>query len=74
MTKEEIAAGVKAVKEHALRRYNKRHIRWDYIVECWTDDEIAEEIGKHATMRKAFQLFRWRARMYHEQELNARDW
>ena len=33
---------VQAVKGYALAHYGQDG--WDYIVECWTDEEIAEEI------------------------------
>lgn len=34
---------VAAVKAHALANYNKGG--WDYIVECWEDEDIEEEIA-----------------------------
>ena len=42
---------VKAVKSHALANYNKDG--WDYVVECWSDAEIAEEIKGCKTEREA---------------------
>jgi hypothetical protein len=38
---------VDAVKAHALKNYERGG--WDYIIECWDDDDIAEEIGKATT-------------------------
>jgi hypothetical protein len=34
---------VDAVKKHALANYEQGG--WDIVVECWTDDQIDEEIG-----------------------------
>ena len=34
---------VAAVKAHAYSNYNKDG--WDYLVECWSDSEIEEELG-----------------------------
>jgi len=34
---------VEAVKAHALANYEKDG--WDFLVECWSDDEIAEELA-----------------------------
>jgi hypothetical protein len=34
---------VSAVKKHALENYDRDG--WDYIVECWSDADIAEQIG-----------------------------
>lgn len=39
---QDTAALVEAVKAHALEHYEKNG--WDFIVECWSDEEIAEEI------------------------------
>ena len=33
---------VKVVKEHAMKNYEKG---WDVLVECYSDDQISEEIG-----------------------------
>lgn len=38
----QLAELVAAVKAHALANYNAGG--WDFIVECWEDSEIAEEI------------------------------
>lgn len=37
------AALVKAVREHAAKNYDKGG--WDYVVECYDDDDIIELIG-----------------------------
>ncbi len=41
---------VEAVKTHALDHYTDG---WDEIVECFTDEEIAEAIGKARTVKGA---------------------
>lgn len=42
---------VKAVKDHAIVNYNKDG--WDYVVECWSDAEITEEIKGCKSEREA---------------------
>lgn len=34
---------LKAIREHAVANYERDG--WDFLVECWSDDEILEEIG-----------------------------
>jgi hypothetical protein len=65
---------VDAVKRHALDHYNDKEPRWDYIVECWTDEEIAIEIAGCSTEAGAIKKMAQHARAYHERDLNARDW
>lgn len=48
-TKEEMVA---AVKDHAMRNYENG---WDTVVECYTDEEIAEKIGKARTTKGAIR-------------------
>lgn len=40
---------VAALRSHALSHYEQNG--WDFLVECWTDEEIAEEIGNTRTLR-----------------------
>jgi hypothetical protein len=60
MTREELkakvaeqntAALVQAVKAHATANYN--HGGWDYVVECWSDEDIAEVLREHKCKGKA---------------------
>ena len=44
---------VDAVKDHARLNYSKDG--WDYVVESWSDKEIAEEIGKARTPEGAIK-------------------
>lgn len=39
----DISVLVAAVKQHALDHYNEGG--WDYIIECYSDQELAEIIG-----------------------------
>lgn len=41
---------VEAVKAHALKNYEKNG--WDFLVECWSDAEIAEEINYESDYAK----------------------
>ncbi len=44
---------VQAVKDFARANYNKDG--WDYVVECWADDEIAQEIKGAKTAEDAIK-------------------
>lgn len=39
------------VKDHALRNYERDG--WDYLIECYSDDEVLAAIGKASTLRGA---------------------
>ncbi len=47
---------VKAVRAYALQNYNKDG--WDYVVECWEDADIAEEIEGARTVEGAIAKVR----------------
>ena len=42
-----------AVRAHALENYNKGG--WDILVECWSDGEIAQNIGTAKTTTGAIR-------------------
>jgi len=42
---------IAAVRKHALENYEKDG--WDYVVECWDDDEIVKTIGFAQTEKEA---------------------
>ena len=42
---------VAAVRAHALENYETEG--WDFVVECWTDADIAERIGEARTVEAA---------------------
>lgn len=46
---------VEAVKAHATDHYNDGG--WDVIVECWTDEELAAQIGRARTIKGALAKF-----------------
>jgi carbamoylphosphate synthase large subunit len=50
MTKDEL---VKAVKAHAVEHYESGG--WDYLVECYSDEEVAELIGGARTVKGAIK-------------------
>ena len=50
MTTDEL---LKAIRQHALENYN--HQGWDYLVECYEDEDILEEIGTAKTLRGAIR-------------------
>lgn len=47
---------VKAVKQHALEHYGREG--WDYIVECWSDGEIAEAVKHCRKVNTALRVMR----------------
>jgi len=42
---------VQAVKDHARRNYNFGG--WDFVVECWSDEDIAKEVAGCKTAKQA---------------------
>lgn len=50
MTTDEL---IQAIRQHALANYN--HQGWDYLVECYEDKDILEEIGTAKTLRGAIR-------------------
>jgi len=70
-TKEDLIEGV---REYALCNYEKDG--WDYVVECWSDKEIAEEIGNCRTVKGAIRKMREAINpLYsYEQEIKSTDW
>jgi hypothetical protein len=47
---------VQTVKDFALANYNKDG--WDFVVECWSDAEIAEQITGAKTAEDAIKRMR----------------
>ncbi len=66
MTKQEL---VKAVKDYAIEHYNDGG--WDVVVECWSDAEIAEQIGGASTVKGAIKKFSWLVDVWADQEADA---
>jgi hypothetical protein len=44
---------IAAIRSHACKNY--RHGGWDYLVECWSDAEIIEEMGEAKTLKGAIR-------------------
>ena len=42
---------IKAVRDHALANWGKDG--WDFLVECWDDEDIADAIGNAKTPKAA---------------------
>jgi hypothetical protein len=55
---------IAAVKEHAKKFYNKNG--WDFIVECWSDADIAEAIEGCRSKRAAIAKVRSTAKLLAE--------
>ena len=45
---------VEAVKQHAIDNYNEGG--WDFVVECWADDEIEIAIATATTAEQAIAI------------------
>ena len=65
---------IKEVREYALANYTKDG--WDFLVECWDYNEIAEQIGNATTVKGAIANCRQITRMLAEQrsEVQATEW
>jgi hypothetical protein len=48
---------VAAVKKHAMNNYDGTE-GWDFVVECWSDNDIIECIGDAATAKQAIDRVR----------------
>lgn len=57
---------VEAVKAHALANYEKNG--WDMIVECWTDQRIADAITGQRTERAAINAVAKDAKLWADQQ------
>jgi hypothetical protein len=68
MTKQEL---VEAVKAHAEAHYEDGG--WDVIVECWSDEEIAQQIGRARTVKGALAAFRYIVSGWADREADARN-
>ena len=66
MPKQEL---VQAVKAYAHDHYNDGG--WDVIVECWTDDEIAEQIGRTTSLAGALKKFAWLVDVWADRQADA---
>lgn len=45
---------VEAVKQHAIENYEQGG--WDFVVECWSDEDILDRIEGATTAAEAIQL------------------
>ena len=66
MTKQQLVQDVKAF---ALDHYNDGG--WDVIVECWSDAEIADQIGKATTFKGALKKFEFMVDVWSDQQADA---
>ena len=55
---------VNAVKQHAKRNYQRGG--WDYVTECWSDDNIATVIKYCRTARGAIDRVRQYVKEQHD--------
>jgi len=71
-TPELTAQLVEAVKAHALEHYNDDN-GWDEIVEAYTDEEIAQELGNARTTRGAIREISSLVKLRHERAEDIRS-
>ena len=64
---------IEAVKKHAVDNYNKG---WDVVVECYTDEEIQEEIEGAETPEQAIKMMGRDVEIYdsHRKEVESTRW
>lgn len=53
---------IAAVRAYATKNYEKDG--WDVLVECWSDEDIAENIGRANTVRGALYKVSKAVKMY----------
>lgn len=63
---------VKHVKQYAMDRYDTPGMGWDFVVECWTDTDIANYIEGATSKRQAVAMMRDIASALGEQRAAAR--
>ena len=61
---------VAAVRRFAEANYNKDG--WDYLVECWSDEDIIDEIGKARTEASAIRACRKTVKLLDERRREVR--
>ena len=68
MTANDIA---EAIQKHAVQNYEVNG--WDYIVECWTRSEIAQELLRADiwTVEDGIAYFAESARIFHDRRTDA---
>jgi hypothetical protein len=69
-------AMIQAIRKHAEANYNKG---WDYVVECWGDGDILEELSEaKMDLKKAIAGIQLHVNMYlqrqQEQRADVIDW
>lgn len=70
MAKKTVEELVAAVRQYAVSNYEKAG--WDFVVECWADDEIAEEIKGCRTEDGAIKRMKAAIRPLHERREEVR--
>tara|TARA_R110000744_G_scaffold89239_1_gene173592 strand:- start:260 stop:460 length:201 start_codon:yes stop_codon:yes gene_type:complete len=59
---------IDAVKAHATANYNKNG--WDFVLECFSDDQIKDIIGEARTIDGAIAKMREEIKWRHEMRLD----
>lgn len=61
---------LRAVKDYSIMNYDKGG--WDYIAECWSDDEICDAIKGARSIKGAIEKMARVAGIYVEQQAETR--
>ena len=61
---------IEAVKAHALKHYSEDG--WDYVVECWEDEDISERIVGAQTAEKAIEMVAHVAKLLDDRRADVR--
>lgn len=62
---------IKAVKDHAIAHYNDGG--WDVVVECWDDQQIAEQIAGATTEAGAIAKLESLVSIWADRQADARN-
>ena len=62
---------IAAVKDHAEAHYTEGG--WDVIVECWTDEMLADAIGRTWTLKGALAKLSTAVSIYADRQADARN-
>ena len=63
---------IEQVKAYAREHYEDGG--WDVIVECWSDEDIAEQIGSARTLNGAIKRFKDIVAIYSDRQADGRSY
>jgi hypothetical protein len=66
---------IRAVRDHAEKNYVKEG--WDFLVECWSDDDIVKVMGKVRSAKSAIAACKRELHILddqREEQIAMKDW